>query len=269
MAEVKWIKLMTDMFDNSKIKYLRTLPEGDSIVLFWVMLLTKAGKCNSNGYIFLTENIPYTQEMLATEFGFDLNTVKLSLESLKRLNMIQIKKEVIEIANWNEYQNIEGLDKIRYQTRKRVAKHREKQKQITENAKSNVTSNVTVTQCNATEEEQEEEKNKNKNKNKNTTTSSIEKLSCCSSDFNIFKYFQQRGFVSISSIMAQEINTLVEMYSLEEVKKAVDISDDNGKHTLSYVKGILQNRRAGIKKEKSNQKELEDWIKNETEGDAF
>lgn len=153
MAAVKWIKLMTEMFDNAKIKYLRTLPEGNNIVLFWVMLLTKAGKCNSNGYVFLTENIPYTQEMLAAEFGFELNTVKLALESLKRLNMIQLKEEIIEICGWEQYQNIDGLERIREQTRKRVANYRNKQKLID----CNVTSNVTVTQSNAIEEDKEED----------------------------------------------------------------------------------------------------------------
>ena len=93
MADVKWIKLNTYMFDNAKIKYLRTLPQGDSIVLIWVMLLTKAGYCNSNGYIFLTENIPYTHEMLASEFGFKLNVIRLALISLQKLNMIQLKEE--------------------------------------------------------------------------------------------------------------------------------------------------------------------------------
>ena len=67
MAEIKWVKLTTDMFDNRKIKHLRRLPEGNNIVLLWVMLLTMAGRCNAGGMIFLTENIPYTSKMLADE----------------------------------------------------------------------------------------------------------------------------------------------------------------------------------------------------------
>lgn len=43
MADVKWIKITTDMFSNRKIKHLRKLPEGNSIVLIWVMLLTWQG----------------------------------------------------------------------------------------------------------------------------------------------------------------------------------------------------------------------------------
>ena len=90
MAEVKWIKLHTGMFDNSKIKYIRTLPEGNNLVLIWVMLLTKAGKCNSNGFIFLTENIPYTPQMLAGELGLDVYLIELALATFSKLNMIQL-----------------------------------------------------------------------------------------------------------------------------------------------------------------------------------
>ena len=178
MAEVKWIKLTTDMFDNAKIKYLRTLPEGNNIVLFWVMLLAKAGKCNANGYVFLTESIPYTQEMLASEFDFDLTTVKLALESLKRLNMIELEESVIGISNWNKYQNIDGLEKIKDQTKKRVQKYREKQKMLLE-SESNVTCNVTVTECNATDIDKEIDIDKdieknNKEKKKKETEFDIE-----------------------------------------------------------------------------------------------
>lgn len=151
MAEVKWIRINTDMFDNAKIKYLRTLPEGNNIILIWVMLLAKAGKCNSNGYIFLTEKIPYTPEMLAAEFDFEISTINLALGALSRLNMILQSEETLFITGWEEHQNVEGLEKIREQTRKRVAKCREKQKLIP----SNVTSNVTVTESNATDIERD------------------------------------------------------------------------------------------------------------------
>ena len=153
MAEVKWIKLNTAMFDNSKIKYIRTLPEGNNMVLIWVMLLSKAGKCNASGFICLTENIPYTPQMLAAEFGFDVYLIELALGTFTKLNMIQLEEHIIKIAGWEEHQNIDGLDRIREQTRKRVAKYRENQKKLP----SNVTGNDTVTGSNAIEEEREEE----------------------------------------------------------------------------------------------------------------
>lgn len=161
MADVKWIRINTDMFDNSKIKYLRTLPEGNNIILIWVMLLAKAGKCNSNGYIFLTENIPYTPEILAAEFDFEISIINLALGALSRLNMIMQSEETLFITGWEEHQNVEGLEKIREQTRRRVAKCREKQKFLP----SNVTCNATVTEGNATDKEREEEREREEDKN--------------------------------------------------------------------------------------------------------
>lgn len=152
VAEVKWIKITTDMFDNRKIKHLRRLPDGNNIVLIWVMLLTMAGRCNSGGMIFLTENIPYTPKMLADELDFEENTVRLALEALEQLGMVVTDNGYFAIAGWEEHQNIEGMERIREQTRKRVAKHREKQKLLQ--------GSVTVTQGNATDIDKELELDK-------------------------------------------------------------------------------------------------------------
>ena len=158
MADVKWIKITTDMFDNRKVKHLRRLPDGNNIVLIWVMLLTMAGRCNANGMVFLTENIPYTPKMLADELDFEENTVILALQALENLNMIVTDSGFFAIAGWQEYQNIDGMDKIREQNRIRQANFKQRQKLI----KSNVTDNVTVTEGNATEEDIEEDKEKEK-----------------------------------------------------------------------------------------------------------
>lgn len=154
MANVKWIKITTDMFDNRKIKHLRKLPDGNNIVLIWVMLLTMAGRCNANGMIFLTENIPYTPKMLADELDFEENTVQLALNSLEQFNMIVRNNGFFSIAGWSEHQNIDGLERIKEQNRLRQTKFKAKQKALLQ---GNVTDNVAITQGNATEEERDEE----------------------------------------------------------------------------------------------------------------
>lgn len=130
MAEVKWVKLNVDMFDNRKIKHLRRLPEGNNIVLIWIMLLTMAGRCNSGGMIFLTENIPYTTKMLADELDFEENTVQLALQVLEQLGMISMQNSFFFIAGWQEHQNIEGMEKIREQNRIRKQRQRENERKM-------------------------------------------------------------------------------------------------------------------------------------------
>lgn len=171
MADVKWIKIVTNIFDNRKIRQIEKLPEADAIIITWFKLLCLAGDINENGLIMITKDIPYTDEMLANEFNKPIATIRLALEIFQRFNMIEIINNIYCVSNWEKYQNVDGLEKIREQTRKRVAQHRERQKQLTL-TESNVTCNVTVTQSNATDKEKDIDKDIeidiNKKKKKST-----------------------------------------------------------------------------------------------------
>lgn len=156
MSSVKWIKITTDMFDNRKIKHLRRLPEGNNIVLIWVMLLTMAGRCNSGGMVFLTENIPYTPKMLADELDFEENTVRLALEALSQLGMIVMDSNYFSIAGWDEYQSADKLERMRENARLR--KQRQREREALPPASRDC--HVTVTQCHALEEDIEREEEK-------------------------------------------------------------------------------------------------------------
>ena len=132
MAKVSWIKIETEMFNNSKIGHIRNLREGNNIFLIWVMILTMAGRCNANGLIFLTENIPYNEKMLADELRFDESVVRLALSVLEKFGMITRDGNLLTIPGWEEHQNIEGMDKIREQNRIRKQKQRERQRNMIE-----------------------------------------------------------------------------------------------------------------------------------------
>lgn len=157
MADVKWIKVSTDMFNSSrKIKQIEMMPEGDTILVIWLKLLLLAGLINDGGSIYITPEIPYTDEMLANELRRPLATVKIALTIFERFGMIKIEDDIMRLSSWEKYQNIDGLDRIREQTKERVAKHREKKRLEA----SNVTCNVTVTHGNAIEKEEEKDKEK-------------------------------------------------------------------------------------------------------------
>lgn len=159
MAEVSWIKLKVGMFDDSKIKYIEALPERDTIITVWVKLLTLAGKYNEQGYIMLSENLPYNDEMLANEFNRPINSIRLALQTFKTLGMIDDNQGVYKVTNWEKHQSLDSRSKHNEKNRLRQQRYRERQKQ------NQIESNVTVTLRNDTEEEREEEyKNKNKNK---------------------------------------------------------------------------------------------------------
>ncbi|HCH7056713.1 TPA: phage replisome organizer N-terminal domain-containing protein [Staphylococcus aureus] len=155
MGEVSWIKLKVGMFDDSKIKYIEALPERDTIITIWVKLLTLSGKYNEQGYIMLSENLPYNEEMLANEFSRPINSIRLAIQTFETLGMIEKVNGVIKVTNWEKHQNVEGLEKIRAQNRLRKQKQREKEKKL-------LNSHVTSRDSHAIEEEREEDKERDK-----------------------------------------------------------------------------------------------------------
>jgi predicted phage replisome organizer/uncharacterized phage protein (TIGR02220 family) len=155
LAEVKWIKITTDIFDDEKIRLIEAMPSADSIIVIWFKLLTLAGKQNNNGVFMMNDRIAYTDEMLATIFRRDINTVRMALSVFENFGMIAVSNSVYTIPNWEKHQTLDQLEQAREQTRKRVAKHREKQKLLTQ---CNVTVTQSVTQCNGDRLEEDKDK---------------------------------------------------------------------------------------------------------------
>lgn len=134
------------MFDDEKIRLIQSVPESDAILVIWIRLLVLAGKTNDDGLIYIQRNMPYSEEMLATLFGKNVNTVRLALTTLANFNMIDLTSDgLIAVTNWEKHQNVEGLEKIREQNRLRAKRHYDKQKN----------SNVSLTLSNATDIDKE------------------------------------------------------------------------------------------------------------------
>lgn len=128
MAEVKWIKITTDIFDNRKIRQIESMPDGDALVVIWLKLLILAGIVNDGGAVYFTQDIPYTDQLLATQFGRPLHTVQLALATFRKFGMIEIVDDIIMVSNWEKYQNVGGMERIREQNRIRKQKQREREK---------------------------------------------------------------------------------------------------------------------------------------------
>lgn len=134
MADVKWIKIAVDMFDNRKIKQIGSRPEGDSLLLMWVQLLCLAGNVNDGGFIYLTKEIPYTDEMLATQFNKPISTVRLALKTFEQFGMIEIINNMIFLSSWEKYQSTDRLATIREKDRERKRRKREAEKLLPQNS---------------------------------------------------------------------------------------------------------------------------------------
>ena len=221
MAEIKWVKLNIDMFDNRKIKHLRRLPDGNNIVLIWVMLLTMAGRCNAGGMIFLTENIPYTPKMLADELGIEENTVTLALKALENLNMIVTDNGYFAIAGWEEYQNTDRLAELKEYNRIAKQKSRAKKKALLESA-NDVNDMSMTSQCGqGTDIDKDKDRDKEK-EDKNDKTDSFD-IRCV--PHPLVKELILCGYISYDDLYLDLYNSvaddLVNTYSFEVARSCV------------------------------------------------
>lgn len=157
MAEVKWIKITTDVFDDEKILLIESMPSADSIITIWFKLLILAGKQNNNGVFMMSNKLPFTDEMLATIFRRDLNTVRLALKTFEEFGMIEVVDNVITIPNWNKHQTLDAYEKKKERDRLYQQNRRKKQKNLIEQKSLDKSSYVAISDK---EEEKEEDKEK-------------------------------------------------------------------------------------------------------------
>lgn len=180
MSEVKWIKIVTDIFDDEKILLIEALPERDSIIVIWFKLLCLAGKQNNGGVFMLNDRIPYTDEMLATIFRRPVNTVRLALNTFEQFGMVEIVNDTITIPNWGKHQNLDALQARKDYMRAYMREYRKRAPALPEEAseipvKAEEANSKCLRKCFVSvidkEEEEEEEKEKEKEKRKRKAAS--------------------------------------------------------------------------------------------------
>lgn len=146
MNDIKWLKLDVNILNHNKIKMIRKYPDGDALFALWIGLICLAMKSDQPGFIYVCDSVPYSAEDLALLFDLEIKTVEMGLALFEKFDMIQnIKGGIIEVLRFREYQNIEGIERKRELTRKRVNRYREKVKQL---PVKRVT-DALVTECNA------------------------------------------------------------------------------------------------------------------------
>lgn len=160
MADVKWIKITTDVFDDEKILLIESLPDSYAIITVWFKLLCLAGKQNNSG-VFIMGQMPYTDKMLATIFRMKESTVTMALQTFEQFGMIEIIDGVITIPNWGKHQNLDQLENKKQYMRNYMKEYRGKQKLLAGKTNSKVNSKTNVSEA---EEDIEKEGDKKKKK---------------------------------------------------------------------------------------------------------
>ncbi len=146
MADLQWLKLSTNFFDNNKIKLLEKERDGDSLIRVWIQFMTIAMKCNYQGKLSITEDKAMTVEDFSKIMGKSKKKIAKYLNIFQELQMIVIEENFYKLKNWSKYQSSDRLEEIRLKNCQRQQKYREKKKSEKEK------SNVIITQPNTKEE---------------------------------------------------------------------------------------------------------------------
>ena len=276
-----WFKVSADIFDNKKMKIIRSMRNGDCMALIWFFLLSLARQQNDNGYIYATEGVAYTAKTLAACGGFRPKVTETALSLFREYKMINVEENgYIYIVGWTEHQNTEALAKLKdrdsekERNRQRVAKHRQKQKQsnvtdcnaecndknITCNADvtdcnaecndKNITCNVNVMACNSNNKIKKENKNENKNKNNHYSNaecngSGITNLVVSGSGNDNLIGFWNQNITPITPYIAERLQTIAEEQGELIAMQAVTITAQQGKKSIAYCEGVARNLASG------------------------
>jgi len=204
-----WIKIMCNILDHRKIKMIRKSPEGNTLVLLWLLLLVEAGKCNRGGYLMISDTVPYTDETISMITDIPLSIVKLGLSIFGQLGMVdRLDNDVIYIRNWRRYQSVDKLEERRRKDRLRQQRHRQRQRQkILESPEEQQIvsrdSHVSMSRYVTSENRQEQ------SRAEKTTTELVRSL------------LAETPFVKISN---KELQALEERHGLERLLQVADIA---------------------------------------------
>lgn len=249
MADTKkyyWLKLKEDFFEEKQIKYLRSLPDGDKLVIAYLKMQLKSLK--TEGFIKYDSVLPSNIEELAMILDEDTNIIQLMIKALEQT-------KALEILDDGSFYMIAMQDLIgkEGQSAERVRQFRARKKQEL------LQCNTDVTECN-TEIELEKEKE-------------IEKD-------NIYEYIESNFARTLSPIEYEEIS---QWEDNDLTRYAIKQAVLNGAYSIKYITKILYNyEKAGIKtvqqaqeKEKKfkNKKQIEEpvpeWFDKELTNDPM
>lgn len=116
MKERRYVKFKVDIYDDTKTKIIDQKPERDFIHYFFARSIVLAGKSDCEGKLYMAKDIPYTIETLAIEFSRDAALVKLALDVLIELKMIEVTEDnIYKVKSFAKHQNIKVEEKVEFE----------------------------------------------------------------------------------------------------------------------------------------------------------
>lgn len=250
MADVGWVRLSTRLFENRKIKYLLNQPKGAELVLLWVHLLCAAGTVNDGGRVYISQNVMYTPQSLAADFGVPKTIADKALTLFQDLELIEVESDgCIQILGWEKHQNVTGLEKIREQNRLRKQKQRQCDK--SRNVDEDMSRDSHVTECdksrNVTQQRREEKNRKEKDDYHHPKRNDEEKTHT-----EIFALWE-KNMMPLTPIVGEKLQALLGEVGEAAVEQGILAAVEHGARNFAYVQTVARNYVSGNSKKQGKE----------------
>lgn len=241
-----WLKLNQNFFDSSEIKVLKSMENGSDYILFWQELLLSSlsytEETQKIGLLAFKENIPWSQNLMESVFGYSKEIIIGALSIFQKLGMVTIT-ESGEI--WaNSFQEMVGSETTEA-LRKR--EYRAKTKEFETSCKRDIVPTLShdgtlspeLSQNCPVELEIEKDNNSDIDLNEKPVVDGFEIIT---------KTYQDLGL----SFQLSKIEHHCKIYGIDAVKEClksfseVDLNKIN-KSPEAYFMGMLKNYVPGIK----------------------
>ena len=251
MADVGWVRLSTRLFENRKIKYLLNQHKGAELVLLWVHLLCAAGTVNDGGRVYISQNVMYTPQSLAADFGVPKTIADKALTLFQDLELIEVESDgCIQILGWEKHQNVTGLEKIREQNRLRKQKQRQCDK--SRNVDEDMSRDSHVTECdksrNVTQQRREEKNRKEKDDYHHPKRNDDDE----EKHTEIFSLWE-KNMMPPTPIVGEKLQALLGEVGEVAVEQGILAAVEHGARNFAYVQTVARNYASGNSKKQGKE----------------
>lgn len=145
-----FFKLQAHFFDSDAIRILKSMPDGEKYVLFYLELICKG--LRQGGYLRMSEKKAHTTKTLSAITGTSEEMVKNALEILADLELLEILEdgtiyiEKVEELTGSVADNPNAERQRRYQAKKRKLKSTESEPENVQNTANVIKYNADITQ---------------------------------------------------------------------------------------------------------------------------
>ena len=250
MADVGWVRLSTRLFENRKIKYLLNQPKGAELVLLWVHLLCAAGTVNDGGRVYISQNVMYTPQSLAADFGVPKTIADKALTLFQDLELIEVESDgCIQILGWEKHQNVTGLEKIREQNRLRKQKQRQCDK--SRNVDEDMSRDSHVTECdksrNVTQQRREEKRRIEKDDYHHPKRNDDDEEKTHTEIFALW----EKNMMPLTPIVGEKLQALLGEVGEAAVEQGILAAVEHGARNFAYVQTVARNYASGNSKKQN------------------